>query len=334
VSALLQKHSLSELLGATGKLQQDLWTEAGELRDSVFGKEVFIRGVIEVSNFCRQNCDYCGMRRDNRELERYRLDAETVLDHLKEFLPPEVRDINFQTGEDVLSLQDRIIPVIRRIRKETDLRVSLCLGTLSPREYDMLQEAGAEYYIIKIESGNEEHFKMIHAPGSLQKRIEAIRYLSETGWGVSSGFIAGLPGQTLDHQVETLELLAALPLRGSSVSPFIPGENTPFSGLPTMKGVEALNSVAILRLQNPDRIIPAVSAFNIVHEEGYRLALKAGANLATMNLTPERERADYQLYTQKRVIMNRDRVLRAIDEAGLTPSKRSMISSWRSTIGV
>ncbi|MES2308728.1 MAG: radical SAM protein [Verrucomicrobiota bacterium] len=327
MSGLLQKYSIAELLGASGSLQEKLWKEAGELRDSIFGKEVFIRGVVEISNYCRQNCDYCGMRRDNQDLDRYRLDGDSVFEHLKNYLPPEVRDINFQTGEDVVSVRDRMVPLIQRVRQGTQLRVSLCLGTLSPKEYDTLRDAGAEYYIIKIESGNEAHFQAIHAPGTLQKRIEAIRYLSQSGWSVSSGFISGLPGQTTDHMVETLNLLQSLPLKGTSVSPFIPGENTPFAGFTTMTGVEALNSVAILRLQNPERVIPAVSAFNIVHEEGYRFALNAGANLATINLTPERERADYQLYTQKRVIMNRDRVLRALEGAGLTPSDRSMITS-------
>lgn len=329
MSGLLQKHSLQELLEATGGLQERLWAEAGEIRNAVFGKEVFIRGVVELSNYCRQNCDYCGMRRDNRALERFRLDPREAFQHLKAYLPTEVRDINFQTGEDVVSVREQVIPLIRQIKSETSLRVSLCLGTLSSQEYDRLLEAGAEFYIIKIETGNATHFQQIHAPGTFQKRIEAIQYLSQSGWQVSSGFIAGLPGQSTDYLIETLELIQSLPLRGNSVSPFIPGENTPFSTAPSMRGVEGLNALAILRLQNPERIIPAVSAFNIVNENGYVLALKAGANLATINLTPELQRGDYQLYTQKRVIMNQERVLRAIENAGLSPSNRSMIESKR-----
>ncbi len=325
MSSLFNQYRVEELLLATGTLQKRLWQEAGELRDAVFGKEVFIRGVIEVSNFCRQNCDYCGMRRDNQKLDRYRMNSDEIFDHLQSILPASVRDINFQTGEDVVAVRETILPLVRRIKKESRLGISLCLGTLESKDYDQLREAGGEYYIIKIESGNEAHFKAIHAPGTLAKRIEAIHYLATTGWQVSSGFIAGLPDQTKEHFLETLNLLHRLPLRGTSVSPFIPGENTPYEGAGVMSGVEALNSVAILRLQNPDRIIPAVSAFNIVHEEGYRLALEAGANLGTINLTPERQREDYQLYTKHRVIMNQERVLKAIEKAGLTPSEKSMI---------
>ncbi len=325
MSSLLNQYRLEELLSASGALQKRLWQEAGEVRDAVFGKKVFIRGVIEVSNFCRQNCDYCGMRRDNQRLDRYRMEPDQVFEHLQSILPGEIRDMNFQTGEDVLAVREKILPLIRRVKQERSLGISLCLGTLDPKDYDQLREAGGEYYIIKIESGNEAHFKSIHAPGTLAKRVEAIRYLSSTGWQVSSGFIAGLPDQTQAHYLETLALLHSLPLQGTSVSPFIPGENTPYQGAVAMTGVEALNSLAILRLQNPDRIIPAVSAFNIIHEEGYRLALEAGANLATINLTPEQQREDYQLYAKQRVIMSRERVLKTIAKAGLVPSSESMI---------
>lgn len=330
MSELLQKFSIQELLSSSGSLQEKLWQEAASLREIHFGKEVFIRGVLEISNYCRQNCDYCGMRRENRELERYRLNEQTAWEHLTSIAPSSVRDINFQTGEDVVGIRETVLPLMKRIRQETAYGVSLCLGTLDFQLYDELRAAGADFYIIKIETGNSTHFQQIHAPGSLEKRVESIRYLANSGWWVSSGYISGLPFQMSDHVLETLELLKSLPLAGNSVSPFVPGENTPFTQNKMMTGVEALNSIAVLRLMSPDRIIPAVSAFNIVDKEGYTKALRAGANLATINLTPETQRDEYQLYTKKRVIMSEERVLKSIEQAGLKPSSKSMIEVLKS----
>ena len=220
---------------------------AGALRDKVFGRRVFVRGVIEVSNYCRQNCDYCGMRRDNRELKRFRLEPEALREMIRHGLPRMITDINLQTGEDTVGVREWILPLVRTIRQETNLGISVCLGTLDHRLYDELREAGASYYIIKLETGNREHYRAIHAPGNFEQRVEAIRYLASTGWAVSSGFIVGLPGQAAAHVDETLDLLGDLPLAGASVSPFIPGEQTPFSGRPAADFEATIDCIARLR---------------------------------------------------------------------------------------
>ena len=295
---------------------ESLFAQARALRDQVFGPAVFVRGVIEASNFCRQNCNYCGMRRDNRDLQRFRVELETLRDVVRRGIPGIVTDLNVQTGEDAVGVREVVIPLVETIRRETGLGVSVCLGTLDPKLYDELRQAGASYYIIKMETGNADHYRSIQAPGTYEKRIEAIRYLAETGWGVSSGFIVGLPGQTEAHIDETIDLLSTLPLAGSSVSPFISGEQTPFHGNPAGDVEATLTALAHLRLRNPRHIIPAVSAMNIVGENGYVRALRAGANLATINLTPDASRPDYLLYKRERVIMHEQRVRAAITEAG------------------
>ena len=296
----------------------------GALRDEVFGRQVFVRGVIEVSNFCRQNCNYCGMRRDNRELRRFRLELEALRDLIRTGMPEMITDINLQTGEDAVGVRELILPLIRTIREETKLGVSVCLGTLDHRLYDELREAGASYYIIKLETGNARHYREVRAPGTFEQRIAAIRYLAETGWSVSSGFIVGLPGQTPELIDETLDLLGDLPLAGASVSPFIPGEQTPFATQPSADFETTIECIARLRLRNPSYIIPAVSALNIVRENGYVRALKAGANLATINLTPPAKREDYLLYKRSRFIMHEERVRLAIEQADCSMSVGSM----------
>jgi len=298
---------------------------AGALRDEVFGRQVFVRGVVEVSNFCRQNCGYCGMRRDNRDLHRFRLELEGLRELVRRGMPEIVTDLNIQTGEDTVAVREIVLPLIETIRRETRLGVSVCLGTLDHKLYDELRQAGASYYIIKIETGNAEHYRQIHAPGTFERRLEAIHYLASTGWAVSSGFILGLPGQTRAIIDETLDLLSRLPLAGASVSPFIAGEQTPFAGQPSADFETTLDCIARLRLRNPSYVIPAVSALNLVRPDGYVRALRAGANLATINLTPPANRDDYLLYKRSRHIMHEQRVRAAIAAAGCTVSPVSLV---------
>jgi biotin synthase len=298
-----------------------LHEQARAARDEVFGRRVFVRGVVEVSSFCRQNCHYCAMRRDNQLLDRYRLKADELADLIIHRRPAAITDIDIQAGEDPVAVREVVLPLVRELRKRTNLGITLCLGTLSPFEYDQLREAGGDYYVIKIETGNPEHFRFIGAPGTLDKRLGAIRYLAYTGWKVSSGFIVGLPGQRPAHIDQTLELLSQLPLAGCSVSPFVAGADTPFAGAPCGDINRTLDCVAEMRLASPQWIIPAVSAMRLVSEDGYVRAFNAGANLATINLTPHAVRADYPIYKRDRIVMDEDRVLSSIEAAGCEVSR-------------
>lgn len=302
---------------------------AAAMRDAVFGRRVFVRGVVEVSNYCRQNCHYCAMRRDNHELARYRLAADELADLIIHHRPASITDIDIQTGEDPVAVRDVVLPLVRELARHTDLGITLCLGTLSPRLYDELREAGAHYYVLKIETGDVEHYRLIEAPGTLAERVEAIRYLARTGWKVSSGLIVGLPGQTDNHILQSLQLLAELPLAGCSVSPFVAGEQTPFAGSPDGLIEPTLDCVAWMRLASPHWIIPAVSAMKLVSQNGYVRAFQAGANLATVNLTPRSVRADYPIYKRDRVIMDEEHVLSAIEQAGCQPSRISIAEHLR-----
>lgn len=298
-----------------------LHEQARLLRDEVFGRRVFVRGVVEVSSFCRQNCHYCGMRRDNGMLARYRLAADELAELIIHQRPAAITDIDIQAGEDPVAVRETVLPLVRELRRRTNLGITLCLGTLAPYEYDQLREAGGDYYVIKIETGDVDHYQAIGAPGTLAKRVAAIRYLTNSGWKVSSGFIVGLPGQTLAQVGETLDLLAKLPLAGCSVSPFIAGEQTPFVSAPCGDLDLTLDCAARMRLSAPHWIIPAVSAMRLVSDDGYVRAFHAGANLATINLMPRAVRADYPIYKRDRIIMDEERVLSAIAAAGCELSR-------------
>ncbi len=241
--------------------------------------------------------------------------------------PAAITDLDIQAGEEPVAVREVVLPLVRELRRRTDLGITLCLGTLSPTEYDQLREAGGDYYVMKIETGDADHYKLIGAPGTLDKRVAAICHLVRTGWKVSSGFILGLPKQTPTLVEQTLNLLTVLPLAGCSVSPFVAGGQTPFVGAPCGSIDLTLECVARMRLRAPHWIIPAVSAMRLVSEDGYVRAFNAGANLATINLTPRAVRADYPIYKRDRIIMDEERVLSAIAAAGCEPAA----SAWWNT---
>jgi biotin synthase len=293
-----------------------LHEQARALRDKVFGRRVFVRGVVEVSSHCRENCHYCAMRRDNRALTRYRLAADELAELIIHHRPAAITDIDIQAGEDPVAVREVVLPLVRELRRRTALGITLCLGTLSPRDYDRLREAGGDVYVMKIETGQSEHYGFVRAPGTLAERVAAICYLAGKGWKVSSGLIMGLPGQTQAQVEQTLNLLTLLPLAGCSVSPFVAGEQTPFGIAPNGDIEQTLNCVAWMRLRAPHWLIPAVSAMRLVSQDGYVRAFNAGANLATINLTPRAVRANYPIYKRDRIIMDEERVLSAIAAAG------------------
>jgi biotin synthase len=320
-----------DVLRARGDAQMGLHEQGKQAARARFGSQVFVRAVVEISNYCRQNCAYCGMRRGNRGLARFRAHHEQLAQLLLEHRPASVTDVNIQAGEDPVAVRDVVLPLIRTLRRETDLGISVCLGTLTPALYAELREAGASFYILKFEMAGAARYAELQSPGTLAKRLHNIRHLAAQGWSVSSGFIAGLPGQTNAELIDNFKLAAALPLTGCSVSPFVPGEETPLAGAPAGDIELTLNCMAGLRLMRPDWVIPAVSALNIAEPgSGYRRGLRAGANLVTINLTPREIRRDYILYKRERFIMNEERILTALAAEGLTPSAQSLMDFCRS----
>lgn len=317
-------------LTTNGARQTALHERARAATRERFGQRVFVRAVVEASNHCRENCHYCGMRRDNRSLDRYRAKLETLAELLVHHRPASVTEVNIQTGEDPVAVREVVLPLIRLLRRETPLGISVCLGTLSEPVYAELRAAGATIYILKFEAADAARYSRLEAPGTLAERVEHVHLLARGGWVVSSGFIVGLPGQPATELLQNLELAVALPLQGCSVSPFIAGEATPLRGAPPAGANPALNCMAALRLMRPDWVIPAVSALNLAAADGYRHGLRAGANLVTINLTPGPLRDDYVIYKRDRVIMTEERILAAIDAEGLRPSPVGLVAHYAS----
>ena len=317
--------SVIEDLLARGSSQAALHERAAAAAFQEFGRKVFVRGVVEVSNFCRENCTYCGIRRDNRMLERARAQHDEIAELLIHRRPPAITDINLQSGEDPVAAREVVLPLLRTLRRETNLGLSVCLGTLDAEIYAELKAAGATVYILKFETADAADYERWQAPGQLEERLGHLCQLAAAGWKVSSGFIAGMPGQSAEKLLANCELAASLPLAGCSVSPFIPGEATPLASAPAGDVETTLNCMAVLRLGCPGWLIPAVSALNLAQAGGgYRRGLRAGANLVTINVTPVHLQRDYLLYKRERFIMDEARVLDALAAEGLEPSAQSL----------
>ena len=295
-----------------------------------FERRVFVRAVVEVSNFCRENCHYCGMRRENRTLARARARHDELAELLIHHRPPAGTAVNIPAGEDPVAAREIVPPLVRTLQRETGLGISVCLGTLDHAMYDVLRAAGASVYILKFETADAHRFNRLQAPGSLAERLDHIRWLAANGWKVSSGFIAGFPGQSESELLRDIRLASELPLHGGSVSPFVPGNETPLSAAAPGDVETTLNCMAILRLARPDWVIPAVSALNLAQaRNGYRRGLRAGANMVTINLTPRDLQDNYLIYKRDRFIMDEERVLSAIAAEGLSPSRQSLADFYR-----
>ena len=314
---------------ARGPLQDKLQQRATAATRSQFGRDIFVRAVVEVSNYCRENCGYCGMRRANRDLSRFRARHDQLAELLIHHRPRSVTDVNIQAGEDPVAVREVAIPLLQTLKRETRLGLSVCLGTLTAGLYEELKAAGATIYILKFELANAGRYEAMSGPGTWAERIEHIRRLAWAGWHVSSGFIAGLPGQTEEDLLQNLRLASELPLKGCSVSPFIPGESTPLKEAPTADLESTLNCMGMMRLLRPDWVIPSVSALNLAGRNGgYQRGLAMGANLVTINLTPSEVRSDYLLYKRDRFIMTEERILQAVEAESLRPSRQSLASYW------
>src|SRR5437763_6117768 len=177
----------SRMLYIHGSAQMEFHQRAAAATRERFGRHVFVRAVVEISNYCRENCAYGGMRRSNRTLNRFRAQWETLAELLVHHRPSSITDVNIQAGEDPIAVREVALPLIRTLRRETDLGISVCLGSLTPKSYAELKEAGASIYILKFETATPERYAEMEAPGTLDGRIQNIRRLAAAGWFVSSG---------------------------------------------------------------------------------------------------------------------------------------------------
>ena len=274
---------------------------AQKRREEYYGKKVFVRGLIEVSNFCKNNCYYCGIRAENTSLMRYRLTKEEILDCCKIGYELGLRTFVMQGGEDIKLDDDFVCRTVSSIKKKyPDCAVTLSLGEKSYNTYKAYFEAGADRYLLRHESADALHYSKLHPDNmTLESRKECLWNLKEIGYQVGAGFMIGSPQQTLDNLVSDLRFLQELRPDMIGIGPFLPHSNTPFANAEKGSMQRTLNLISILRLMLSYALIPSTTALGTISPKGREEGLLAGANVVMPNLSPMRVRKMYQLYDGK-----------------------------------
>ncbi len=278
-----------------------LCAQAREVADSVYGKKVFKRGLIEFTNYCKNDCYYCGIRRSNACAQRYRLDKETILSCCEKGYALGYRTFVLQGGEDGYFSDDRVCEIVSEIRKKyTDCAITLSIGEKSKESYQKYFDVGADRYLLRHETANEAHYGKLHpAELSLQTRKQCLFDLKEIGYQVGCGFMVGSPYQSIETLYEDLMFIKELEPHMVGIGPFIPQKETPYGEERAGTLEMTLRLLAIIRLIHPHALLPATTALGTIHEEGRELGILAGANVVMPNLSPNDVRDKYRLYDNK-----------------------------------
>lgn len=275
-----------------------LFQAADRVRSRYVGDEVHLRGLIEFSNICKQNCLYCGLRRDNHKLERYRLEPETIVDFAAKAKSYGYRTVVLQSGEDPYYTVEVLCDIIRQI-KALDMAITLSIGEKSLEEYKAYREAGADRYLLRIETTDVRLYEKMDPGMNYDNRVQCLKALKELGYELGSGCLVGLPGQTLESLAEDILFFKAMEADMIGIGPFIPNPDTPLAEVPAGSFELSQKVMAITRLVLPDINIPATTAMETLHPQGRILALQRGANVVMPNITEGDYRRMYALYPGK-----------------------------------
>lgn len=306
IDKLALNHDLSdqELLTLldhmTEENQNYLMEKAHELRMAVYGDRVFMRGLVEFTNICKQNCLYCGIRAGNPEAERYRLTLEEVLKSCEIGYWLGYRTYVLQGGEDPYYTDEKLVEMIKAIKKNfPDCAITMSIGERSRESYEKMFEAGADRYLLRHETASKALYESLHPNMSFENRRECLNMLKEIGFQVGAGFMVGLPGQTNAHLVEDLRFLKTLKPHMVGIGPFIPHQSTPLHEANGGTVEQTVTLLAIVRLLLPEVLLPATTALGSLDNLGREKGIKAGANVVMPNLSPTDVRAKYMLYDGK-----------------------------------
>lgn len=288
--------------GRTPETDQFLFKRARAIQQQYYGKNVYIRGLIEFTNHCKNDCYYCGIRRSNQNLCRYRLTEEEILSCCENGYGLGFRTFVLQGGEDGWFTQERMEYLISAIHeKYPDCAITLSIGEREKEEYRAYYTAGANRFLLRHETANEEHYRFLHPKElSLRHRKNCLWNLRDIGYQVGSGIMVGSPGQTAEHLAEDLLFLKELNPHMVGIGPFIPHKDTPFREEIAGTLELTLFLLGAMRLMLPKVLLPATTALSTIHPDGRKMGILAGANVVMPNLSPKENRKYYSLYDNKR----------------------------------
>ncbi len=294
--ATLDRDAIVTLL--TTAPAEDLYRQADRVRHDAIGDEVHLRGLIEFSNFCRNDCMYCGIRRSNRHVQRYRMTDEELVETASRAVALGFQTIVLQSGEDMHFDQARLCRIIEQIKRH-DVALTLSVGERDYADYKAFRDAGADRYLLRIETTDTDLYHRLNPGMSWQRRHECLLMIRELGYELGSGIMVGQPGQTIASIADDLLYLKDIVLDMAGTGPFIPHPDTPLAEESGGTLELALRTMAVMRLLMPDINIPATTAMESLHPQGRIMALQAGANVVMPNVTEGEYRRLYELYPGK-----------------------------------
>lgn len=298
----LPREEMKRLLSTITAEEMEILSQAASRQRKIyFGKDVYLRGIIEFSSYCRNDCYYCGIRKSNMNARRYRLTGDTIISCADNGYDLGFRTVVLQSGEDLAYSTAEICRIVSAIRNNhPDMAVTLSIGEKSKAEYQAYFDAGAERYLLREETSSESHYRKLHpAELSLENRKRCLFDLFDIGYQVGCGFMVGSPYQTVDDIISDLCFMKALKPHMIGIGPFIHHSDTPFRNQPDGSLFDTLKLISILRLMWPDALIPATTALGTIHPKGREMGLLAGANVVMPNLSPKDFRKGYMLYDGK-----------------------------------
>ena len=307
IDTLKKDRNLSdeELLKLLEELDEDgenyLYAAAREVRHEIYGNEVYLRGLIEFTNYCKNDCYYCGIRRSNKNASRYRLTKDEILSCCQKGYELGFRTFVLQGGEDPWYTDEKMCDLVAAIHKDhPDCAITLSIGEKSRASYEAYFEAGAERYLLRQETANPEHYGRLHPSElSIENRKRCLKDLKEIGYQVGCGIMVGSPCQTRENILEDIRFMQDLNPHMIGIGPFIPHKDTQFAHEEPGTLKDTLHLLAILRLMFPHVLLPATTALGTIHPQGRERGILAGANVVMPNLSPTDVRSKYLLYDGK-----------------------------------
>ena len=278
-----------------------LTEKARTVREKIYGRDVYIRGLIEFTNYCRNNCNYCGIRCGNDNIGRYRLGEDEILSCCDTGYDLGFRTFVLQGGEDPFFTDDVLVPIIKKIKqRHPDTAVTLSIGERSRESYERLFDAGADRYLLRHETADREHYEALHPQNmSYDNRIRCLKNLRDIGYQVGCGMMIGSPGQTVRQIIKDIRFIQEFSPEMVGTGPFIPHHDTVYADCRPGTAAMTLRVLSVIRLLLPDVLLPATTALGTIDPSGREKALRAGANVVMPNLSPKGVRDKYSLYDNK-----------------------------------
>lgn len=292
-----------------------IYHAADRIRKEMVGDTVEIRGAIEFSNYCRKSCKYCGINAANERTARYRMTEDEILSVVDSLHTMGIKTVILQSGEDPHWTTAKVASLVSKIKGKTGMRITLSVGEKTREEYEQLKRAGADNYLLKIETTNRDIFGEIHPDDDFDYRLQCSRWLKELGYINASGCIIGLPGQRVEDIATDILYFKEMGINMIGIGPFIPANGTPYENLPHGNIDLTLRAVAVTRIVCKKVYLPSTTALASLDKDAQVMALKAGANAIMLINTPERYRGNYKIYDDKNMV-DMKAALYAVEKAG------------------